>query len=151
MTQYHDINQNLVINLRDIGHVIRFLYEGKGSQKQILITLYEKGSITQQELTERLQIQPGSVSEVIKKLEKAQLIRRTPHDSDRRTTDIILTSKGYLQAKEALDQRKQRHQDMFSCLSDEEKQTLLKLTQKINDDWIIRYKDKSKMKKGRKE
>ena len=68
--QEADIPKKLIINLRDINHVMRSLYEGKGSQKRILIVLNEVGNITQRELTERLGIQPGSVSEVIAKLEK---------------------------------------------------------------------------------
>lgn len=55
-----DINDKLIINLRDISHTMRYLYEGKGSQKRILIVLDEIGSnITQRELTQRLGIQPG--------------------------------------------------------------------------------------------
>lgn len=49
---------------------MRFLYEGKGSQKRILIVLEDIGGcVTQRQLTERLGIRPGSVSEVIAKLE----------------------------------------------------------------------------------
>ena len=31
------IENRLIMNLRDSGHMIRFLFEGKGSQKRILI------------------------------------------------------------------------------------------------------------------
>lgn len=136
-----DKNKRLVMNLRDLGHVIRFLYEGKGSQKQILIILLEAGNMTQRELTERMGIQPGSASEVIGKLEHAGLILRTPNQADRRTTDIQLTEMGRLQAEEAAKQRKMRHQEMFSCLTQEEKDTLLALAEKLNQDWDSRYRN----------
>lgn len=136
-----DKNKRLVMNLRDLGHVIRFLYEGKGSQKQILIILLETGNMTQRELTERMGIQPGSASEVIGKLEHAGLISRTPNQADRRTTDIQLTEMGRLQAEEAAKQRKMRHQEMFSCLTEEEKDTLLALAEKLNQDWDSRYRN----------
>lgn len=139
MTKNFDINKKLILNLRDLGHMIRFLYEGKGSQKQILIILLEAGNMTQRELTERIGVQPGSASEVIGKLESAGLILRTPNQTDRRTTDIQLTQTGRLQAEEAARQRKIRHQEMFSCLSSEEKETLLMLTEKLNKDWDNRY------------
>lgn len=135
-----DKDNKLIINLRDLGHMTRFLYEGRGSQKRILIILQEEGNMTQRELTERLGIQPGSASEVIGKLESAGLIQRSPSQKDRRTTDIQLTETGKAQAKEAAEQRKRRHQDMFSCFSAEEKDTLLMLMEKLNADWNRRYR-----------
>ncbi len=139
-----DSDKKLIMNLRDLGHIIRLLYEGKGSQKQILIILYETGSMTQRELTEKIGIKPGSASEVIGKLEKAGLIRRQLSRADRRTADIELTEAGLLQAEEASQQRKIRHQEMFSCLSAEEKDTLLELAEKLNADWDGRYRENDK-------
>lgn len=136
-----DMNKELIMNLRNLGHTIRFLFEGKGSQKRILIILYENGNMTQRELTERLGIQPGSASEVIGKLENAGLIQRRLSRTDRRTADILLTESGRMQAEEASMQRRVRHQQMFSCLTQEEKDTLLKLTGKLDADWNSRYGD----------
>lgn len=134
-----DMDNRLIMNLRDSGHRIRFLFEGKGSQKRILIILHESGNMTQRELTERLGVQSGSASEVIKKLESAGLVLRTPSEEDRRTTNIQLTESGRIQAEEALERRKKRHQEMFSCLSADEKNVLLTLLEKLNEDWHIRY------------
>lgn len=137
-----DINERLVMNLRDLSHTMRFLYEGKGSQKRILIILEETGGrITQQRLTERLGIQPGSVSEVTAKLESAGYIRRSPNETDRRTMDIELTEKGKLLAVEAKNKRIARHEQMFSALCDDEKNVLLSLLEKLNNDWRERYGD----------
>lgn len=138
--QAADIQDKLIINLRDMNHVMRFLYEGKGSQKRILIILNEVGNITQKELTERLGIQPGSASEVIAKLEESGHIVRIPSESDRRTMNIVLTEQGRVLAETATAQRQKRHEEMFSCLSDEEKSILLDLLEKINGDWENRYR-----------
>lgn len=135
-----DINDALILKLRDLSHTMRFLYEGKGSQKRVLIVLRSTGPITQRELTRQLDIQPGSASEVIAKLENNGLIVRTPSDSDHRTVDIALTEKGRVQAQQAAQQRQQRHEEMFACLTEEEKQTLLTLLQKISADWNARYR-----------
>lgn len=134
-----DMDSRLIVNLRDLGHTIRFLFEGKGSQKRILILLMESGGMTQRELTERIGVQPGSASEVVLKLEAAGLIQRTPSATDRRTTDIRLTESGYALAVEAAGQRRQRHADMFSCLSDDDKRALLSLVERLNVDWACRY------------
>jgi len=134
-----NINDRLVITLRDISHTMRSLYEGRGSQKRVLIVLSETGSITQRELTARLGIQPGSASEVIAKLEQAGLVVRSLSETDRRTADISLTEEGEHQARMALEQRQQRHGEMFSALTDEEKERLLDLLEKVNSDWQSRY------------
>lgn len=139
--QAADVNGRLIINFRDISHAMRSLYEGKGSQKRILIVLLETGPITQRALTERLGIQPGSASEVLAKLEHAGLILRTASTEDRRTTDISLTEEGRKQAAEASAQRGRRHEQMFSCLSDSEKIQLLTLLETINKDWSSRYQE----------
>lgn len=134
-----DVNGRLILNFRDISHTMKALYEGRGSQKRILIVLLETGKITQRELTRRLGIQPGSASEVIAKLENAGLLLRTESFEDRRTANIQLTEEGRLQALEAKRQRDQRHREMFSCLSDEEKTMLIQLLEKINTDWKKKY------------
>lgn len=141
MAHYHtaDIHDKLIINMRDLNHIMRFLYEGKTSQKRILIILHEVGSITQRDLTKRLGIQPGSASEVLSKLENAGLIMRTVSQTDRRTTNITLTNRGTQLAVEAVKQRNKRHTEMFSCLSGHEKEELLSLLEKINEDWAKRY------------
>lgn len=141
MERYHsaDVNDKLIINLRDMGQTIRLLYEGKGSQKRILIILLEVGSLTQRELTTRLGVQPGSASEVIAKLENAGLIQRSVSPSDRRTAIIRLTPEGEHLAKDAAEDRLRRHEEMFSCLTDPEKQTLLGLMERVCADWDTKY------------
>lgn len=93
-------NDLLIFALRDVSHVMHVLYEGKGSQKRVLMVLQELGApITQRELTERLGIRPASASEVIAKLESAGCIVRTPSPSDRRTAEITLTELGKARAR----------------------------------------------------
>lgn len=135
-----DINDRLIIRLRDLSHIMRSLYEGRGSQKRVLIVLDEMGpEVTQRELTKRLGIQPGSASEVVSKLEAAGYIRRTPEERDRRTARIELTEAGKKLAGEAKQQRVRRHEEMFSCLAEEEKEELLALLETVREDWARRY------------
>lgn len=136
-----DIDNKLVLNLRDLGHMIRFLFEGKGSQSRILIILNEHGSMTQRDLIDKLGIRPGSGSEVIGKLESAGLITRTMLPEDRRSVRIALTETGRQAAIEASARRQARHQEMFSCLNESEKETLLELVEELNEDWHQRYQD----------
>ena len=72
-------------------------------------------------------------------MENAGFIERTPSEEDRRTSDIRLTDTGRLKAMEAVEQRKLRHTEMFSCLSEEDKADFLVLLEKVNNDWRYRY------------
>ena len=137
------MDEKLAWNFRDIGHTMREMSEGKGSQKRILMILFESGSMTQSELTQKLGIKPGSASEVIGKLEWAGMIKRTPSQSDRRTADLELTETGRSEAKKAFEQQRLRHEMMFKCLSEEEKKPLLFLLEKINRSWDENYRKDS--------
>ena len=143
--QYESLDRNnkLIWNFRDIGHTMRQISEGRGSQKRILILLRETKGMTQKELTARLGVQPGSASEVLNKLEQAGLISRTPSEADHRTTDIRLTPDGEALAKEASTKRAERHEQMFAVLCDEEKDTLLTLLERVNAHWdqVYRHPD----------
>ena len=134
-----DINNKLIWKFRDIGHILRHISEGKGSQQRILIMLNELGPISQNELTQQLGIQPGSASEVIIKLETAGYITRTPSEKDRRTTVVQLTEAGTAAAQQAAAMRAERHEQMFDSLNVGEKETLLSLLEKLNADWEQKY------------
>lgn len=143
--QYESLDRNnkLIWNFRDIGHTMRQISEGRGSQKRILILLRETDGMTQKALTARLGVQPGSASEVLNKLEQAGLILRTPSETDHRTTDIRLTPDGEALAKEASAKRAERHEQMFAVLSEEEKDTLIALLERVNAHWdqVYRHSD----------
>ena len=134
-----DINNKLIWKFRDIGHTLRHISEGKGSQQRILIMLNELGPISQNELTQQLGIQPGSASEVIIKLESAGYITRTPSEKDRRTTVVLLTEAGTAAAQQAAALRAERHEQMFAALNADEKETLLSLLEKLHADWEQKY------------
>ena len=137
-----DRNNKLIWNFRDIGHTMRQLYEGRGSQRRILILLRETSGMTQKALTDRLGVKPGSASEVLNKLEQAGLISRAPSETDHRTTDIRLTAEGEVLAREANAQRLERHAQMFAVLSEEEKDTLIGLLEKVNAHWDRLYRQR---------
>ena len=122
----------LIHNIRSAGDTIRSLYEGRGSQKNILVTLLKRGSMSQRDLTEGLEIKPGSASEVLGKLEEAGLLARTISKSDRRTFILELTAEGRKRAEEYRKAREERHRRMFSCLSVKEKEELSELLSKLN-------------------
>ena len=121
-----DVNTRLAHCLRTAGHLMRMRSEAREGQMRILILLSGE-TMTQRDLTEQLGIRPGSASEIMAKLENAGLITRTPNESDRRTTDVRLTEAGREIARKAEEERRSRRGEMFSCLTEEEKETLVSL------------------------
>ena len=132
------VNDKLMINLRYMSRTMRSRFEQKAGQKRILIMLNEQGTLTQRELTEQLGVRPGSASEILSKLENAGLIARTQNEADRRMVDVSLTEAGAAAAEPA-EMHGRQHEEMFTCLTQEEQQTLLSLFEKIHADWETRF------------
>lgn len=141
------IDTKIIKNFRGISHTIMRNSEGKGSQSRILIILLENKEVSQRALTRHLGIQPGSVSEVLKKLEDNGLINRLASEDDRRTSILSLTAEGEEAAKKALSHKDQLYNEMLEVLDEKDKQELLTLLEKLNDDWDHKYHHKHKHKK----
>ncbi|MBQ1447444.1 MAG: winged helix DNA-binding protein, partial [Solobacterium sp.] len=90
--------------------------------------------VHQKELAEEMRINPSSISELIDKLEADRYIERTVDPADKRATIITLTEKGKARAYEVMDERQATAAEVFRNLSEEEKQTLLVLLDKITAD-----------------
>ena len=116
--------------LHELNHMGRF-FGGRGGQRRILHILAEEGEMTQSELTERLGIRPGSASEVIGKLERAGWIIRTESEEDRRTANVSITESG----RQQLEAGEGKRPEMFTALSDDEKEQLVSLLEKLRGDW----------------
>lgn len=132
-------NEELVQSLWNMNHKMRRLHEGKASQSRILIVLQEHETMTQRELTEHLQIQPGSMSEILSKMQQTGVIVRKPNKVDQRTMDILLTEEGKALAAEAIERRRKLYENMFICLTPEEQDTLYQLLEKLQKDWDTRF------------
>lgn len=133
------IDEKLFALLNRLGRAGHGAFNGKSSQNRILHILSNSECMTQRELTEQLGIQPGSVSEIIKKLETAGLITRQSNSVDRRTVDITLTDAGKAQAEASLSHHV--NHTLFETLTDDEKQQLLFLLEKVGQDWHHRFRD----------
>ncbi len=92
-----------------------------------------EGGVRQKTLTEELRINPSSVSEMISKLESDGYVRRTVDPSDKRATLITLTELGEARAAELADERKGRLEKAFGSLTEEEKEQLAALLEKLTE------------------
>ena len=109
-----------------------FLLHHGGSasgQGRVLRLLSRAESMPQQELLMHLHIQPGSLSELIGKLEAKGLILRERDEQDRRKATIRITEAGRAAAQES-----QAGEDPFAVLTPEEQETLRALLTKLLAD-----------------
>ena len=113
-------------------HVAKHSGRGQGQDK-ILRILAEEESISQRKLQEILDIKPGSISEILTKLEDKGLILREKSETDKRAVIIRVTEKGKAVVAKKTDQRSR--EDLFNCLAEDEKETLRILLKKLLTAW----------------
>ena len=100
---------------------------------RVLDLLSENDGLRQQQIAELLDIRPQSASEAISSMEQAGLIRRQTDEQDRRSSRIFITPEGQKRQTEILAHRRENARRVMAPLSDEEKQTLLMLLEKVTD------------------
>ncbi|WP_051204772.1 MarR family winged helix-turn-helix transcriptional regulator [Butyrivibrio sp. VCD2006] len=102
------------------------------SREHLLVLISEcPEGIRQKALMEKAGIGQSSVSELINKLEDDGYVERKIDPTDKRATLLFLTEKGSARAFEVEDERKEFFAAIFSKLSDEEKQVLSDIMDKL--------------------
>lgn len=91
--------------------------------------------MSQRELTERLQLQRASVSEILGKLELRALIEREQSMRDRRSQDISLTAEGKRVAEGIAGRQEAEYNGLFDEITEEEQKTLYELLGKLLEKW----------------
>ena len=110
---------------------------GMGSargQTLILSILVGREDLSQRELQQMLGIQPGSMSEIVSKLEKKGLLTREKGE-DRRGNLLRITEAG----RQAIPTVARMDEDeLFQALDEQERTTLSGLLRKLLNDWVGR-------------
>lgn len=97
----------------------------------ILDLLTEQDGITQQQIAETLDIRPQSASEAIGNMEAQGLLTRQINEQDRRSCRIYITDAGRVRQRELLNMRIENAKRVMSPLTEDEKNTLLHLLEKV--------------------
>lgn len=126
----------LLADLGFCGHYLHFHGGGRSGRAPIICLLAKNGgTMSQQELGSRFDLKPGSLSEVLAKLEAAGLIERTRNPDDRRQLFIHLTEEGSAEAACEQRNRIEFRRRAFSCLTDEEQARLLEMLDRVRAHW----------------
>ena len=119
--------------MRACGHILYHSGAQRSGQGRILHILDTEGPVSQKDLQDRLNIQSGSISEILTKLEKEGLIERRKDERDRRRVILYLTDKGAEHAR--LWHAGRWEKDWFCALSEEQREQLKGLLQILLDSW----------------
>ena len=118
------------------GHYMHFHGGGVSGKAPIICLLAKQpgGEMSQQELGMHFDLKPGSLSEILSKLELNGLIERSRNPKDRRQLTIRLTETGRENAR--IDQAAIRFREQaFGALTHDEREQLAEMLEKIRVTW----------------
>jgi DNA-binding MarR family transcriptional regulator len=95
----------LAVASRSVVALYRPVLEPMGlthPQYLVMLALWEHGSVSVRELSHLLQLDPGTLSPLLKRLESAGLVRRERNPNDERALAVELTREGRALRRRAL-------------------------------------------------
>ncbi len=106
---------------------------GRGMSRERLLTIISEypNGIRQKDLAEAAGINASSASEVVSRLEDDGYLVRVIDESDKRATLLKLTEMGAVRAEEIRSERDSFLDELFGRLTEDEKQTLSDLLDKL--------------------
>lgn len=97
----------------------------------VLELIYSKGDQPIQKIGEKVLIASSSITYVVDKLEKKNLLKRRPCSEDRRITYATITAKGIDVMNDVLPKHKQEITEICAGLNSEEKKDLIQKLKKL--------------------
>ena len=129
--------KRILNNLGFCGHYMHFHGGGVSGKAPIICLLAKQpgGEMSQQELGMHFELKPGSLSEILSKLEVNGLIERSRNPKDRRQLTIRLTEVGWEKARIDQAARIRFREQAFSALTHDECEQLAEMLEKIRVTW----------------
>lgn len=126
----------LMLRMRFCGHLLYHRNPLNMSQNRILLMLKREGPLKQKDLLERMNIKPGSLSEIISKIEAGGYVVRQQCPDDKRSLELILTDAGINRAEVFEKEQRDMAAELFSELTAEEKNELFRILGMLEAKWI---------------
>lgn len=135
MEKKHPLSNDVIKQLRMCGHFLYFKMGGKIGRRRILVVLEKHHELLQKELQDILEVQSGSLSEIIIKMENDGLIEKAKSEKDGRHLVLRLTEKGLKEAEIARSEHDKNVEELMSCLTENQKEELNNLLSTILSHW----------------
>ncbi|WP_283587260.1 MarR family winged helix-turn-helix transcriptional regulator [Limosilactobacillus viscerum] len=136
--------QQLFCLIAEIHHVALKRPANKASfrgQGRLIHLLAHNTGVSQRELATLAQVKPGSISEVLERLEKNKIVERWRDETDRRIVRVKLTAKGKELYQENLATRQQFERELLQKVTAEERKSFLNVVQKMQKQLKANYGD----------
>lgn len=106
---------------------------GMFPRERVLMAVLDAGDggLRQKDIAERLGLNAPAITEQIDRLEAEHYLERCANPNDKRSTLVKLTEKGRARAYEVTDERRERAAEFCAVLTEEEKDTLISLLDKL--------------------
>lgn len=104
------------------------------SQFMVLEALYSKGNLSIGEVREAILSSVGTISLVVKNLEKMGYVKRNTDENDKRVSILSLTDEGRAVIEKVIPENESMIYDYMKDLSEEETTTLLSLLKKLGSN-----------------
>ncbi len=103
-------------------------------QMVILDFLMERGPCKMSELAEALNFTMSAVTAIVDKMIKTKLVKRERSAQDRRVVRVVILHKGVQAARRVKETRRSCANEMFSVLSEQEKNEYVRILRKVADN-----------------
>lgn len=118
--------------LKACGHFLHHRSGRGDTQMQILRLLNQGGEMQQQDIQDMLRVRPGSISEVITKLENKGLVERKKDEEDQRRIVLAITDEG---KKTCAESTEEENAELFTVLDDQQQEELKKTLKILLEKW----------------
>ncbi len=106
-------------------------YDMGFGQMMFLLQLYKQDGISQEELSEMLNIDKGTTARAVKKLEEEGFLTREKDEFDKRAYKIYLTDKSKEKEDDVCNVLQEWENILTENITEEEKDTLINILKKI--------------------
>ena len=103
-------------------------------QEMMLCALWEREGVTQTELGERLGVQPATVTNGLKRLERKGLVERIPDAGDQRISRVFPTTEGRLRKAVVEEKWDQLERTSFAGFNVPERELLHGLLSRVHEN-----------------
>lgn len=125
----------IVRQLRHAGWFLHYKMGGRVGRRRVLMELSAQPGMLQRELQQRLDVQAGSLSELLAKMEADGVLRRDKSTDDGRNFVLSLTEQGRADAARVRSDYDRRVTEMTSCLTHSELEQLHALLDVMLTHW----------------
>ena len=109
------------------------LYRG---QPFVLGVLWEREGITHSELAAQMHVSPATVTNTVKRMEKAGFVERRHDLEDQRVSRVYLTDVGRAIRKQVEQHWQAVEAQVFGALSEQERETLSRLLERVREKLV---------------